>query len=123
MASAAEASSGMTKGSSVFILRMCGPWRAASSRWVSANRLLLVPLFGGGSGQGLDARLIARKLGGRSGMDDGTVIEHVGIVRNLEAHADILLHQQDRDAVAAHLGDDAENLAHDERREALRGLV
>src|SRR6266567_6902534 len=45
------------------------------------------------------------------------------MIRDLQAHARILLHQQNRYAFIAHARDNLEHLAHDQRREALRGLI
>src|SRR5262249_60338258 len=56
-------------------------------------------------------------------MHDGTVVQHISLVGDLETHARVLLHQQHGDAFAAHLRNDLEYLTHDERRQPLRGLV
>src|SRR6266849_3117219 len=72
----------------------------------------IVPFFGAGAGQRLDALLIGGELFGGAGIDDAAVVEHEGIVGDGEAHARVLFDQQDRDALRAHLRNDAEHLAH-----------
>ncbi len=44
------------------------------------------------------------------------VVEDVSVVGDFETHAHILLDQQHRDSFGAHLRDDAEDFAHDQRR-------
>src|SRR6266851_8631428 len=83
----------------------------------------IVPFFGAGAGQRLDALLIGGELFGGAGIDDAAVVEHEGIVGDGEAHARVLFDQQDRDALRAHLRNDAEHLAHHQRRQPLRWLV
>jgi hypothetical protein len=56
-------------------------------------------------------------------MNDLAVVEHVDVIGDFQAHPHVLLDEKDRDALVAHPGDDAEDLADDERRQALRRLV
>ena len=59
-----------------------------------------------------------------AGIDDDAVVEHIGVVGDFEAHARILLDQQHRNALGLRICcDDAEHLAHDQRRQPLRRLV
>src|SRR6516165_2678185 len=81
------------------------------------------PFFRACAGERLDPRLVGGELGRRTGIDDAAVVEHIGVVGNLQAHSGILLDQQDRNAFVAHLCHDLKHLAHDQRREPLRGLI
>jgi hypothetical protein len=56
-------------------------------------------------------------------MDDLAVAEHIEAIRHFEAETRVLLDEQDRDPLRPHRGDDAEHLAHQERRQALRRPV
>src|SRR5271156_5562432 len=81
------------------------------------------PLFGAGAGQRLHARLVDGKIVRRAGIDDLTVVEHISIVRYFETHTDVLLDQQNRDSLRTHLRYDAKDLARNQWRQSLRGLV
>src|SRR5262249_40367992 len=96
------------------------------SEWSSAGAVALpghFPFLRAGARQRLHARLVGGELARRPGIDDSAVIEHVSVVGNFETHARVLLDQQDRDSLVPHPRDDAEDLAYDQRRQALRRLV
>ena len=60
----------------------------------------------------------------RAGIDDLAVVEHIGVVGDLEAHAaHVLLDQQHGNSLARIVDDDAEDFADDQRRQALGWLV
>src|SRR4051812_4540554 len=82
-----------------------------------------IPFLAACAGERLDASLVRGERGRGSMEDDGAIVQHIRTVGDLEAHADVLLDEQHRDAFAPHLRDDPENLAHDQRRQALRRLV
>src|SRR5258708_9607038 len=81
------------------------------------------PFLRAGAGHGADPLLVGGELGGRPGMNDLAVVEYVDVIGDLEAHAHVLLDEENRDALVAHPRDDAEDLADDERRQTLRRLV
>ena len=86
----------------------CGPPRrsgAAAPRYVAATR---------GFAASSRARALDREL---------ARFEHVTVVRHLQRGARILLDQQNRHARRTQRRDDAEDLAHDQRRETQRRLV
>ena len=56
-------------------------------------------------------------------MHDAAVLQHVGAVRDLERHRDVLLDQQDGEAALVEQADGVQHLLHHQRREAERGLV
>src|SRR5688572_18035022 len=65
-------------------------------------------------------------LGERSGIAaeaDAPLFHEEEVLRDLERHVRVLLHEEDRGAVAVQLGDGAEDLLHHERREPERGFV
>ena len=64
-----------------------------------------------------------QQLPGRAAEGHGAHLQHVGTVGHLEGGARVLLDQQHRDAVVAQAGHDLQHLAHDQRRQAKRGLV
>ena len=64
------------------------------------------PLLRARAGQRLHARVIGGELSCRSGIYDDTIVEHVGVVGDLQAHARVLLHQQDGNPFIAHLRDE-----------------
>ena len=64
-----------------------------------------------------------RRARGGAGIDDDAVIQHIGVVGDLQTHPRVLFHQQHRHALGLHLLHDAKHLAHDQRRQALRWLV
>src|SRR5688572_13662660 len=51
------------------------------------------------------------------------LLHQVKMLGDLQRHVRVLLHQENADAVAVQLDDDAEDLFHHQRREAERGLV
>src|ERR1700738_3206458 len=81
------------------------------------------PFLSTGAGERLHPRLVGGELGRRTGIDDAAVIEHVGVVGNLQTHPGILLDEEDRNPFAAHLRDNVKDLAHDQRSEPLRRLI
>ena len=68
-----------------------------------------------------------RRVGGEfsrgAGINDVAVIEHIRMVGNLKADADVLLDEQHGNALCAHLRHDAEDLPRNERRQSLRRLI
>ena len=58
-----------------------------------------------------------------AGHDDGTCLQDIGPVRDLQRHLGVLLHQQNGHAGLIHIVDDAEYLLHQQRRQAHGGLV
>src|SRR5262249_48677071 len=60
------------------------------------------PFLGAGTGERADPCVIGRKLACRAGIDHGAVIQHIGVVGNLQTHARILLDQQHGDALGLH---------------------
>src|SRR5260221_7609662 len=97
----------------------CG--RSPSS--IIRRLLRQTPILCAGARHGADPVLVCRELRRRAGMDDLAVIEHIDVIGDLQAHAHVLLDEENRDALVAHPRDDAEDLADDERRQALRRLV
>src|SRR5450631_2988749 len=81
------------------------------------------PFLGAGTGERPHPRLVGSEFPGRSRIDDDPVIQHIGVVGDFQAHPRILFDQQHRNALGLHLLDDAKHLAHDQRRQPLRGLV
>src|SRR5438445_4855317 len=59
----------------------------------------------------------------RSFEDDGTVVDDVDPVGELQRHLGVLLDEQHADALALQLADGVHHRVHDHRGEALRGLV
>ena len=71
---------------------------------------------------GGDARIVHQGCS-RAGMDDLAGLQHVAEVGGLERRPCVLLDQQDLHAKLAQRGDDAEDLADDERRQPQARLV
>src|SRR5580765_4605520 len=67
--------------------------------------------------------LVAEEVGAAALERDATVLEHVAAAGQAERLARVLLHEEHRGADAVDLGDDAEDLLHDDGRQAERGLV
>src|ERR1700746_434364 len=99
-----------------------GPTRFAV-RHAAVPLARLLPLLGAGAGQRLDPRFIGCELMRRSRIDHVAIVEHVSMVGDFKTHAHILFDQEHRDAFRAHLRDDTEDFAHDERRQARRRLI
>src|SRR5712671_4098060 len=97
-------------------------WTSDWHRWSLAT-LSQRPFFGAGTGERPDPRLIGGEFPGRSRIDDDAVIQHIGVVGDLQAHSRVLFDQEDRNALGFHLLDDAKHFAHDQRRQSLRRLV
>src|SRR5579883_2583614 len=70
----------------------------------------------------VDTRIF-RQLGARAFGGDFAGLEHVAVVGNLQRRAHVLLDEQDREPARAKLGEHAENLANDQRRETEARLV
>src|SRR5260370_23806287 len=81
------------------------------------------PFLDAGAGERPDPRLVGSEFAGGSGIDDGPVIQHIGVVGDFEAHPRILFDQENRNALGLHLLDDTKHLAHDQRRQTLRRLI
>src|SRR5580700_933631 len=81
------------------------------------------PFLGACARERLDARFVGGELARGSAVDDRAIIEHIGMVGDLEAHARVLLHEQNGNPLVPHFRDNGENLTHDERCEALGRLV
>src|SRR5206468_8296177 len=99
----------------------------------SARRAIRCPSSTSGSGArpadsllaeiGLADPRVARELRRRALGHDPPLLEDVGAGRDGEGLRDVLLDQQDRDALGVDPGDDLEDLVDDLRRQAERGLV
>src|SRR5438128_407707 len=72
---------------------------------------------------GLPHAVVVQELAARAAHDDAAVLEHVGALRDLERHGDVLLDQQDGEAALVEEVDGAQHLLHHQRGEAERGLV
>src|SRR6516225_1031932 len=68
----------------------------------SGSRPVLRPFLGADAGERLDAPFIGGELVRRPRMHDMAVVEYIGVIGDLEAHACILLDKQHRDALVAH---------------------
>src|SRR5690349_6719470 len=86
-------------------------------------RLLGRPLLRAGAGQRPNAAFIGGELARISRIDDATIAQHVGAIRDLEGHARILFDQQDGNSLVAHFRYDAKHLPDDQRRQTLRRFV
>src|SRR5262249_39945686 len=62
-------------------------------------------------------------LGGRPGMDDDAIVQHIGVVGYFKTHTGVLFDQQHRDAFVAHLRHDAEHIPHDQWSKPLGRLI
>src|SRR5207245_9595015 len=68
--------------------------------------------------------VVPAELGRRPRHDDAARLEEVGVIGEVERRRDVLLDEQDAHALLAVDGaHDAEDLAGEERRESVRGLV
>src|ERR1700747_1527796 len=61
------------------------------------------PLLGTGTRNRAAAGVVGGELFRRAGIDHRAVVEHIGVVGDLERHARVLLDQQHRDALVLHL--------------------
>src|SRR3954466_5258983 len=77
----------------------------------------------------LDAEIALQNLGARLDLlrrplvRDVSIVDDVDAARPRERRGEVLLHQKDRLSGGGELAADAHQLAHDERRETLEGLV
>src|SRR6185437_1406343 len=89
----------------------CSSFMPGAGRWSSPAEI------------GLAHALIAAQCVGRAAGDDGSRLQHIAAVRGGEGVMGILLDQKNAGAALVEFTDGAEDLLHDDRREAERRLV